>query len=129
MHVFIGDGQAFPTALLGVDAVVTSYEQPNFLGTRLPVPSNLNLHQWKKNCVSPDDHLTLQYLQFGFPVGYEGPVLTHTFHNDPSAVRRVIMDLSWPSPPPWGQRPGGHPQRLLLGSGQKTPPPVCQLLL
>ena len=40
-----------------------------------------------KICVTPDDHLTFQFLHFGFPVGYEGPVPTPTFHNHPSAVR------------------------------------------
>ena len=52
----------------------------------LPVPSNLNLHHWEEICVTPDNHLILQYLQFTFTAGYEGPVPTPTFHNHPSAV-------------------------------------------
>ena len=115
----MGDGQAFATALLDVHAVVTSYDQPNFLGTRLPVPTNLNLQQWQQICVTPDDHLTLQFLQFGFPAGYEGPVPTPTFHNHPSAVHHntdvaayILIELgegamlgSFDQPPftPWTQ--------------------------
>ena len=143
--MFMGDGAAFANALLGVHVVVTSYNQPNFRGPRIPVPTILNLPEWEKICVTPEDHLTFQYLQFGFPTGYERPVSTPTFHNHPSAahhstdveayilkelgegammgpfdqppftpwtqtnplftrpkrdshLRRIIMDLSWPSP-------------------------------
>ena len=82
----MGDGAAFADVLLGVHVVVTSYGQPNLWGACIPVPTNLNLQQWEKLCVTPEDHFTFQYLQFGFPGGYEGPAPTHTFHNHPSAV-------------------------------------------
>ena len=72
--------------MLGMFAGVTGYVEPNFRGTRLPVPTNLNLGEWAAICTTEEDALTLQYLTFGFPVGYEGPVPTPTFHNHPSAV-------------------------------------------
>ena len=84
--MFTRSGTAFAGVLLTVYVVVTSYHQANLLGARIPVPTNLNLQQLEKICVTPEDHLTLQYLQFGFPVGYDGPVPTPTCHNHPSAV-------------------------------------------
>ena len=85
-RVFGGDGQAFAAALMGIHEVVSTSDRPNFLGARILVPSNFNLHSWENICVTPDDRLILQYLQFGFPAGYEGPVPTPSFHNHPSAV-------------------------------------------
>ena len=64
----------------------TYYDEPNFRGTHIPVPTNLNLESWATLCVTEADHLILQYLCFGFPAGYEGPTPTPTFHNHPSDV-------------------------------------------
>ena len=72
--------------MLGVHAEVTYYDKPNFWRARIPVPTNLNIGNWAALCVTEEDDLVLQYIQFGFPAGYEGPVPTSTFHNHPSAV-------------------------------------------
>ena len=52
---------------------VTCYGQPNFRSARIPVLTKLNLQKWAELCVTPEDPLTFQFLQFGFPVGYEDP--------------------------------------------------------
>ena len=57
-----------------------------FRGAHFFVPTNFNLWEWAAICTTEDDALTLDYLTFGFPGGYEGPVPTPTFHNHPSAV-------------------------------------------
>ena len=72
--------------MLGISAV-TGYAEPNFCGARLPIPTNLHLHEWSHLCTTEEDELTLAFLTYGFPVAYEVPVPTTTFNNHPSAVR------------------------------------------
>ena len=76
-------------ALLVVHVEVTCYGQPIFWGARISVPTNLNLQQWAKRCVTPQNHVTFPFLQFGFATGYEGPGPTPTFENNSSAVHHT----------------------------------------
>ena len=80
------DDRKFAAALLGMHAWVTCHTEPNFQGVRIPVPTNLNIANWAALCVTKEDDLILQFLQFGFPAGYRGPIPTPTFHNHPSPV-------------------------------------------
>ena len=72
--------------MLAVYAGVTCYNEPYLWGACLSVPSNLNIEEWAAICVTKEDAATLQFSQFVFPAGLEGPVPTPTFHNHPSAV-------------------------------------------
>ena len=62
----MGDDTTFADALLGVHAVVTSYDQSNFRGARIPVPTNLNL-QYGKNFVL---HLKITTLSNIYSLGF-----------------------------------------------------------
>ena len=84
--VCTADSRAFATAMLGVFAGITCYAELNFQRTHLPVRTNLNLSEWAAICTTEEDALTFDYLTFGFPAGYEGPVATSTFHNHLRAV-------------------------------------------
>ena len=57
--------------LLGVYAGISSHGSPNFCGSRIPVPTNLDLREWASICHTEEDAVTLSYLTFVFPVGYE----------------------------------------------------------
>ena len=52
----------------------------------LLIPTNINLDEWASLCTMKEDGITLSYLTYGFPVGYEGPVTTPSFTNHTSAV-------------------------------------------
>ena len=67
--------------------VVRSTGLPNALAARIPVPTNLNLKNWA-DClqeIGGRDNI-LDFLTFGFPLGYVGPVSnTVGVQNHPSA--------------------------------------------
>jgi len=43
---------------------------PNFAGERIPVPTRLNIEEWKNGLVDYDDPGLLGMLEYGFPLGY-----------------------------------------------------------
>ena len=57
-------------------------------GIRVQLPSNLHFKEWEALVRMPDDVLTIDWLKFGFPVGYEGPMLTPATSNDSLALHR-----------------------------------------
>ena len=65
---------------------VTACGQPNCSGARLPLSSNFNFHEYKAIAHTQVDHEVLQYLQYGFPAGLEGPTRTPSFGNNSSAI-------------------------------------------
>ena len=77
-----------PDNIARIYDVVRQTGLPNALGARLPVPTALNLEAWNRNLdqVGGRPQL-LDFLRFGFPLGYVGPVTnTHGVQNHPSAV-------------------------------------------
>ena len=49
---------------------VKAHKSPNFIGARIPVPSQLNIPVWKDLLSEYWDQQLLQFLEFGFPVGF-----------------------------------------------------------
>ena len=49
---------------------VKQYRKPNFLGARIPVSSQLNIQSWKILLADYWDQQLLQFLQYGFPLGF-----------------------------------------------------------
>jgi hypothetical protein len=64
---------------------VTLWSCPNFLGARIPLPTNLNLHVWENETRDYFDAEVVQFLRFGWPVSYRGPVPTLNRDNHASA--------------------------------------------
>ena len=99
--------------------VVKASGMPNALNARLELPTKLNLEAWLKyQGTTEDDKQLLDFVQFGFPLGYMGPISnTQDVENHPSAVQYsshidnfIEKELqlggivgSFPSPPfrPW----------------------------
>ena len=50
--------------------MVKKFNKPNFLGARIPVKSQLNIDQWQTYLVDYWDKQLLEFLQFGFPLGF-----------------------------------------------------------
>ena len=73
--------------MISIYDVVRGTGLPNALGARIPVPSNLKLHEWEK-CLGEIGGRAqlLDFLTYGFPIGYVGPVSdSRHVKNHPSA--------------------------------------------
>ena len=105
--------------MLDIYKVVTTSSQPNFSGARLLIPPNFDFHQWSAIAHTQADQEVLEYLKYGFPASFEGPIPTPSFGNHSSAVNHPrdvkayiaielsedAMLVSFPQPPftPWCQ--------------------------
>ena len=73
-----------PTQAL-IYKTVQAYGSPNYLGARVPV-SNFPINRWKERLVGYEDQELLDFLAFGWPIGYEGDgTPTLNLGNHPSA--------------------------------------------
>ena len=78
-----------------IDRCVHIYEAvrktgiPNCMGARVPVESNLNIPAWERYADwGSDEAQLMDYLKYGFPLGYMGPISnTSAARNHPSALR------------------------------------------
>ena len=52
-------------------SLVRNFNKPNYRGARLPI-SKFPIHVWASKLRNYDDRQLLEFLQFGWPVGYEG---------------------------------------------------------
>lgn len=61
---------------------------PNFLGEKIPLPTNLNISVWERNLSNcANDIELLKMIKYGFPLGYMGPPSHVTgIPNHPSAT-------------------------------------------
>ena len=66
---------------------VKKYDLPNYLGARIPVPTQLNIHAWETMLQGYWDEQLLECLKFGFPLGFNRTcTLKHDKENHRSAV-------------------------------------------
>ena len=66
---------------------VKKHDLPNYLGARIPVPSQLNIHAWETMLQGYWDEQLLECLKFGFPLGFNRTcTLQHDKENHKSAV-------------------------------------------
>ena len=63
--------RAFPR-LASIYQVVRSQRVPNYRGARVSLDHGLNIGQWRKNIHKTDDPQLADFLDFGFPTGFEG---------------------------------------------------------
>ena len=73
--------------MLNIYRAVAAAETFNFCGARIPVPTNLNIPAWRKHTQGYHDAAVVDLLEFGFPIGYEGPIPHATKKNHSSAVQ------------------------------------------
>jgi hypothetical protein len=61
--------------------LITAHKQvvasglPNYLHCRIPLKSSFNLDLWRSSLVDYHDKVIVEFLQYGFPVGYEASAL------------------------------------------------------
>ena len=72
--------------------MVAATGQPNYIAGCCQLPSDLQFKVWKSLIWEPEDVLTVDYLKFGFLVGYQGPIPTPAEINHSSA-RRLLDDV------------------------------------
>ena len=67
---------------------------PNTLSLCLPVPSGLNIPEWRSCLSGYHDSSLCDFLEFGWPIGYTSPATpasTHTNHSSTVAAPDVIQ--------------------------------------
>lgn len=91
--------QYSPDFFLDAHRVVRSSGRPNYLATRLPVPSRLNVRTWRILLRDYPDNIICEFLEFGWPLGYHSevlPVFDLRNHrgalNFPAAVESYLTD-------------------------------------
>ncbi len=109
--------QAYSVFMHRVFEQVIATGVPNYKGAKIMLPTNLNISKWENAVSDYHDKEVLEYLKYGFPVGYRGPVPTSQPGNHASArqfpedvqrytrveVEKGAMLGPFPSPPfqPW----------------------------
>ena len=81
------NNQKIPDPLL-LHHLVRASGCPNFLGLRIPVPSNLNISAWRSHLENYWDQQLVDLLEFGFPLDFDrGSNLVSTEDNHASASK------------------------------------------
>ena len=78
------------------DIIVRSHMH-NYLGPRIPVPTELNIPQWRCRLQNYNDNEVVDFLQFGWPIGIEGtptPYGTPKNHSGANWIR-TRLDSIW----------------------------------
>ena len=79
-------GNAYTTSMLDIHRVVTASGLPNSRAVRIHLPSNFIFKEWEAITHSQADREVIQYLRYGCPTGFEGPIHTPSFSNHASAI-------------------------------------------
>ena len=85
-------GLQFASYMFDIYSRVVELGLPNFIGDRIPVPSNLNIKAWSQLAVTPQQCQVMEFLTFGYPVGFEGPLPTPTGNHD--SARDHTQDIA-----------------------------------
>lgn len=69
---------------------VKAHNLPNFLGARITLCSDLNIVAWRKRLAHYHDKILCEFLEFGWPVGYQASSPPEsTNNNHPSALNWI----------------------------------------
>ena len=79
-------GSVYTAHLQDIYYEVIANGAPNFIGARVPLPTNLHICQWNLIAVTPEDKVVVEFLQYVFPAGFCGPIPTPTLGYHPSAT-------------------------------------------
>ena len=80
------DNPAYNNSMLDIYTAVTAHGQPNVRGAGILLPSNFYFHQWSGIAHTQADEEVLQYLKYGLPANFEGPIPTPSFGNHSLAL-------------------------------------------
>ena len=78
-----------PPQIRAIYQAVKNTGVPNWMGARAPLQSNINIEEWRSlSSGDREDTQLLDFIQFGFPLAYNGPVM-HTVEpiNHSSALK------------------------------------------
>jgi hypothetical protein len=79
-------GQLYTKFMLDIYAHVSSFNCPNFKGARIPLPTDLNIEVWRQATSDYKDAAVVDFLEFGWPISYTGPIPTLNHANHSSAL-------------------------------------------
>ena len=77
---------AYITIMVDSYRWATACGQPNLRVLDYHCPPTFNFHEWEAITHPQADNEGLQYLRYGFPAGFEGPISTPSFSNHAAAI-------------------------------------------
>ena len=69
------DGTSYTEHMLSIYSMVVAQGKPNFISAQVPVPSHLDVEEWKIAHIETDQD-TVAFLKDGLPASFEGPIPT-----------------------------------------------------
>ena len=76
---------SYTADMLCIYDLVKAIGKPNFMCARVQLPSNLNFAALDKHTSDYHDRQVVDFLRYGFPISYKGPIPTPTYNNHGSA--------------------------------------------
>ena len=77
----------YTSQCLKIYSAVKKSSLPNYKHARIPIPSKLNIPAWRKELTGYFDSALLDFLEFGFPMSFNGQELVSTHDNHSSATQ------------------------------------------
>jgi hypothetical protein len=79
--------QEYTNSMLEVYSKVKATGLPNYIKARVQLPTNFNFDAWERHTRDYADKQVVDFLKFGFPTSYYGPVPDPTADNHASALQ------------------------------------------
>jgi hypothetical protein len=84
--------------MLAVYKAITATGRLNYAGAHIHLPTNHNIEQWEQAAIGHHDTEVMQFLKYGFPVAYQGPIPTPATDNHFSAKQYMEHVEKYMSP-------------------------------
>ena len=86
-------GPKYAKLMMDIYSKVVNHDKPNVMGAHIPLPLNLHFQEWHFIVHSDLERETLQFLQYGFPVGFVGAIPTPPWVITPQPCATLKMWL------------------------------------
>ena len=84
-----------PGSIVQIYSAVKATGLPNFLGARIQLPTDIKIESWRELATnSKEDVQLLDMIQFGFPLGYNGPITNTSEPINHQSANQFPNDIS-----------------------------------
>ena len=87
----IGENNALLKKIFGV---VASTGQPNYSAARIPLPSDLNISNWRADLVGYADYKIVDFLAYGWLIGINREAILHSQYESHPSARAHAGDVT-----------------------------------
>ena len=78
---------------IAIHSLVKKSGVPNFLGCRIPALSNFNIQYIRQNATDYPDQEVIEFLEYGFPISYQGTNPNRTFCSNHKGAREFPSEI------------------------------------